>query len=287
MPLGDFRERLGQAMLSQDEARPPLPEEPSPEELQAYLGFRYVLLAPLFGIRLETLEVHTDTTDVTITADGHRLTVPVPTLRELVRERVRSEMARVRSPSPFAIDLNIVPRARAAADAGDHAQVAELLGSWPGPLSVLLRTAEGQSLTPEVRGTLASALAMLGSAYVELDRHDWAQEVLRLGIQWGQERIDVSADLFLRLGRAYVAEGRYAEAIGLMRRAVGLGAPRSEALPVLAECFLMRDHHLPAILCAEEAIAAGAEPKTVRSVRERAREHLGTAWERFRTRVGS
>ncbi|HBQ11032.1 MAG TPA: hypothetical protein DEF51_07585, partial [Myxococcales bacterium] len=135
------------------------------------------------------------------------------------------------------------------------------------------------------RATLAEALGMLGSAFVDLGRTEWAQEVLRLGIQWGQDQLEVSADLFRRLGGAYVAEERHGEAIGLFRRALALGAPRSEVLPALARSFLARDRHIAAILCAEDALAAGASQDAVRDVRTKAKEVLGTPWERFRTRV--
>ncbi|HJL18488.1 MAG TPA: tetratricopeptide repeat protein [Sandaracinaceae bacterium LLY-WYZ-13_1] len=288
LSLGEFRERLAEAMLSDDEPPPALPEgeKPDSETLQSFLGFRYVLLAPLYGMRLQTLEVDDDgRARVTLDVEGERVTLPLPELRNAIREAVREEAARHRAPSPFAIDLSVVPEAREAAAAGDHEAVSELLGSWPGPLSMLLRTAEGQTLTPEVRATLAESLGMLGSSYVALGRVEWAQEVLRLGIQWAQDQLDVSADLFRRLGSAYVAQDRYGEAIGLFRRALGLGAPRAEVLPPLARSFLERGRHLAALLCAEEALAVGADADRVEDVRRRAREVLGDAWDRFRTRV--
>lgn len=285
LSLGDFRERLADAMLSDDDAEHELAGSPDSEEIQAYIGFRYVLLAPLFGIGLEELRIDGPLVTVTITHEGVVETVPLLALRELVRARVADEAASVKAPSPFAIDLNVVPRARAAAAEGDAVRVAELLGTWPGPLSLLLRTAEGQSLAPEVRGTLAEALGMLGSAYVDLGRVGWAQEILRLGIQWGQDQLEVSANLFHRLGGAFVAEDRHGEAIGLFRRALALGAPRSEVLPVLASSFLARNRHIAALLCAEDALAAGASADAVAHVRARSRETLGDAWERFRARV--
>src|SRR5690606_3085815 len=140
------------------------------------------------------------------------------------------------------------------------------------------------SLAPEVRATLAEALGVLGSAYVELGRHEWAQEVLRLAIQWGQEQLQVSGDLFRRLGGAFVAQGRHGEAIGLLRRALGLGAPRAEVLPVLARCFLARKRYLAALLLAEDAIAAGASRESVSEVSDAASEVLGEHWARFRNR---
>ena len=81
-------------------------------------------------------------------------------------------------------NLGVTYYKRANAE-GDWEKTVELLGPWPSPLSLLLRTAEGQSLAPEVRATLARSLALLGTAYAETNRHDWAEDVMRLGIQWG------------------------------------------------------------------------------------------------------
>lgn len=288
LPLGEFRERLAQAMLSQDDdPSPELPATVDSEALQSFVGFRYVLLAPLYGIGLEELRVDGPDAVVQANIDGTSSAMSLSTLRELVRERVRQEVERHRAPSPFSIDLNLVPQARAAAEAGDSERVAELLGNWPGMLSLLLRTAEGQSLSGEVRANLAEALGMLGSAYVDLGRHEWAQEVLRLGIQWAQDQLEVSAGLFGRLAEAHLAEGRHGQAIGLFRRALALGASRSRMLPSLARCFLSRERYLAALLCADEALAAGAEAKAVAEVRTAAKEHLGDAWEKFRLRVPS
>lgn len=287
LPLGEFRERLAQAMIADDEQTPPIPEadELNSEALQALIGFRYVLLAPLYGLRLDELRVSGDRLDVRVSVNGEEIELGLEDLRRTLREAVREEAAQHRAPSPFAIDFQVVPRARAAAEAGDHQQVVDLLASWPGPLSLLLRTAEGQSLAPEVRATLAETLGMLGSAYVERGRVEWAQEILRLAIQWGQDEREVSADLFRRLGVAYVTEDRHGEAIGLFRRALGLGASPAEVLPLLALSFLKRGRHLAALLCAEDALASGAEAESVQAVREEAHRVLGEAWDRFRQRV--
>lgn len=287
LQLGEFRQRLAQAMLSDDGLVVPAPKEGADSEaIQSFIGFRYVLLAPLFGVRLDELRIRDDD-DASIVAqvDGEEHEIPLGHFRQLVREAVGEETKRNRGESPFAIDLNVVEQARAAAAAEDSDLVAELLGGWPGPLSLLLRTAEGQNLTPEVRTTLAEALGLLGTAYARLGRFDWAQEVLRLAIQWGQEQLETSADLFRRLGEAYVIQGRHGEAIGVLRRSLALGASRSELLPVLAVSFLERGRTIAALLCVEEARALGADEDDVADVRAKARTELGDAWERFRARV--
>lgn len=291
LTLADFREHLADVVLADDfepEIAPPTGRADS-EELQTFIGFRYVLLAPLFDVRLDELRVDDDgQATVLVTREGTRAELTLEELREELRDHVQAEAERHRRPqTPFSIDLNLIPQAKKALAAGDAARTAELLGAWPSPLALLLRTAEGQSLAPEVRATLAEALGVLGSAYVELGRHEWAQEVLRLAIQWGQEQLQVSGDLFRRLGGAFVAQGRHGEAIGLLRRALGLGAPRAEVLPVLARCFLARKRYLAALLLAEDAIAAGASRESVSEVRDAASEVLGEHWARFRNRVPS
>jgi tetratricopeptide (TPR) repeat protein len=288
LPLGDFRERLADVLLTGDDPELPVPSaaKPSSEEIQTFIGFRYVLLAPLFDIRLEELRIDGPEISVAATIGGERIELGLDVFREEIKDRIRAEAEKHRSTgSPFAIDLNLVPQARKALAAGDPDRVAELLGAWPGPLSLLLRTAEGAALTPEVRATLAEALGILGTSYVQLGRHEWAQEVLRLAIQWGQEQLEVAADLFRRLGAAYVAEGRHGEAIGLLRRSLGLGAPRAEVLPVLARCFLMRDRYIAALLCADDALVAGAPADLVKDVRQKSLEKLGDPWVKFRRRV--
>src|SRR5262245_11629348 len=52
MRLGEFRDRLTDALLADEEASPKLADRPTTDQLQAHIGFRYVLLAPLFGMRL-------------------------------------------------------------------------------------------------------------------------------------------------------------------------------------------------------------------------------------------
>jgi hypothetical protein len=288
--LVDFRQRVAELLQvpERDVARPELPDAGTapPEALQAYIGFRYVLLAPLFGVRLEELRVAEAGDDEVVLEDGAGLkTVGLQELREALRGLVGEEGRRAAQTTPFAIDLNVVDRAREAEERGDADAVIDLLGAWPGPLSLLLRTAEGHRLTPEVRGVIAEALGMLGSAYFEGDKADWGLEVLRLGVQWGQERQTESASLFLRMGEVHAGEGRHGEAIGVLRRALSLGAPRSRVLPKLAESFLRRGRPLPALLLLDDCSAEGFDTDPLADLRREAREALGESWEAFRARV--
>jgi hypothetical protein len=101
----------------------------------------------------------------------------------------------VRGTAPFSIDFGKVPLAEAANRDGNHDRTISLLGSWPGPLSMFMRTPRGQALGPRERATLTRALELLGVAYIGKGQVDWAEDVLRLGIQLGQET-DASGSLF-------------------------------------------------------------------------------------------
>src|SRR5262245_16030000 len=57
LPLSDLRERLGAALLAGDELEDDLSESPSHDEIRGHIGRRYLLLAPLFGLGLEAIEV--------------------------------------------------------------------------------------------------------------------------------------------------------------------------------------------------------------------------------------
>lgn len=284
MSLGDFRRRLANALIAEEDPTLGLSAQPSPEELQAFIGVRNVLLAPILGLGLDALILSDERVAVRGSVDGVPTEIELHELRRLVRDRIRHEADRYRTPTPFSIDLSLVPEAEEAARQGDAARVVALLGSWPGPLSMLLRSAEGQSMSDEARGDVARALGMLGTAYVALERSDWAEEVLRLGIQWAGDG-PAAGDLFRRMGDAYLAGGRTGESIGLFRRALALGAAPRDVLPSLARAFVERQRYLGALVCADDAVAAGASPDSVAELRARAREALGETWSRFRAHV--
>ncbi|MDH5670555.1 MAG: hypothetical protein OEZ06_00290 [Myxococcales bacterium] len=280
MTLADLRERLGSALLSPDESPEPLDNDPRTEEIRQYIGRRYLLLAPIFGIRLESLELggsepllHLDL--------GHRSEVVGATgLRDLLHNAIRSEVARVRPNQPFSIDFKKVPLAEAANDEGNYDETIALLGAWPGPLSMFLRTPQGQALGPTERSKLVRALGALGEAYVYKGQADWAEDVLRLGIQFGQE-LAASAPLFGILGRTRVSARRYGEAIGLLRRALALGGDEAEILPELARSFAARGRHVAAMACIDRALACGADPLNTEALAASAREALGDAYLRL------
>ncbi|MGD8861298.1 MAG: tetratricopeptide repeat protein [Myxococcales bacterium] len=282
MTLADLRERLGSALLSADDPGPELPDEPSAEDIRRYVGRRYLLLAPIFGIRLDSLEIGGDQEPSLRLDLGHSTeTISVDGLRDVLHNAIRSELARARPNQPFSIDFKKVPVAEEANMRGDFDETIALLGAWPGPLSMFLRTPQGQALGVPERTKLVRALGALGEAYLRSGQGEWAEDVLRLGIQFGQE-LDASGPLFALLGQSRVETGRYGEAIGLLRRALSLGTDRRMVLADLARCFAERGRNVAAIACLDEARQLGIEGPEAETLRSQVLEALGEPYERFR-----
>jgi tetratricopeptide (TPR) repeat protein len=204
-------------------------------------------------------------------------------LRDVIHNAIRSEIARARPSQPFSIDFKKLPVAEAANTRGDYDETIALLGAWPGPLSMFLRTPQGQALGSAERSKLVRALCALGEAYLRKRQVEWAEDVLRLGIQFGQE-LSAAAPLFGLLGRVRVENERYGEAIGLLRRGLSLGADKRDLLPLLARCFIERRRYVAAMACVADAASAGADEASVGELRARVREALGDAFERYAAR---
>lgn len=281
LPLGELRLRLCATMLGADPVAPELSDEPDVEELQRFVGMRYVLIAPLFDIGLRELIVDEGPVGIVVEFGGSVEEVPLAQLREAIRARVRQ--VAMGTQQPFSLDFAILDEVLDAAEKEEHGKIIELIGSWPGPLSMLLRSAEGQELDLVTRGRIARALGALGSALHANGAADQGDEVMRLAIQWGQDS-DVAGEVFMRLGATYAANERFGEAIGLLRRSIALGGSRVAILPSLAECYFERGRFVAAAASAQEAIDLGRED--AEEVLDRAVAKLGVEkWTRFREAV--
>ncbi|NUP13857.1 MAG: hypothetical protein HOW73_48095 [Polyangiaceae bacterium] len=287
LTLGDFRQRLVGALLTDDTSLPPPTSDADVEQLQQHIGVRYLLLAPIYGYSLRRLIVTPASKDVSASSqlvlshDGDELILDLNEFRTRVRTHVREELERASMGHRSAIDLTKVGEAELAAETGDHTRVLQLLASWPAPLAIFLRTPEGQMLAPEARSLIAKGLGLLGTACVELGEPQQGEEVLRLGIQYAQDG-PVASDLFRRLGQAMISTGRHGEAIGPLRRSISLGAPPKLVWPMLARAFLERERYLAALTCVRESRSAGVEePELVQEVR-RIEEKLGSALTKWR-----
>jgi hypothetical protein len=281
LTLGDFRHRLVNALVI-DEPHGPAPKRATDlEAVQLHVGVRYLLLAPLYGYALRELRVGADGSNIVLAHDGIEETYPLPAFRARIRTHVREELERVRRPAArSAIDLSRVNEAQAATARGDHVRVLELLGAWPAPLAIFLRTPEGQLLNPEARATIARGLGLLGSACIALGEGIKGEEILRLGIQYAAEG-EAAPDLFLRLGEAMLGDGRAGEAIGPLRRGANLGANPARVWALLARAFATRGRSLAALGAVLEARAAGAPETELEAVVETVKEALGAAYARW------
>lgn len=279
--LGEFRDRLGHT-LTETEAEPIyLPSDPSADDVRACIGRRYLLLAPVFGIRLSLLHVDDEEPMVEVDLGHASEKISVQGLRDILDNAVRSEVTRAKPPAPFSIDFKKIPLADEANQRGEYSETIALLGAWPGPLSMFLRTPQGQALGRNERQKLVKALGLLGDAYLQKQQTDWAEDVLRLGIQFGQE-LEAAGPLFGLLGRVRVSNARYGEAIGLLRRALSLGGDRATLLVDLAQCFSARERYVAALACLEDATAAGAKGERIDSLRIDVERALGPAYQRYR-----
>ena len=287
LTLGDFRRRLVGALLVEDDRDDlTLVASPSVDEIQLFIGVRYLLLAPLYGYSLRRLVVERNSrrggSDASIVAmhEGQEEVHPLLQFRQRIRSFVREEVERVASGRRNAIDLAKVAEAEVAFEAGDMQKVIALLGSWPAPLAIFWRQPEGQMLSTDARGLIAKGLGFLGTACARQCEVEQAEEVFRLGIQYAQEGL-AAAELFLRLGDAMLASGRPGEAIGALRRALAFGMGPRDIMPRLSLAFVEREKFVAAYACVRAALEAGVPELELVSVMRRIESALGqplTAW---------
>jgi hypothetical protein len=276
LTLVDFRHRLVGALLTEDATPAPPERDTDLEAIQLHIGVRYLLLAPLYGYSLRKLLVDSKSSRLLLLRDGVEETHELNEFRARVRSHVRDELDRASAGSRSAIDLTKVAEAETAAGRGDHARVLQLLGAWPAPLAIFLRTPEGQMLTPEARGLIAKGLGLLGTACVKLGEEHQGEEVMRLAVQYAQDGSS-AAEIFRRLGEAMLEDGRAGEALGPLRRAANLGASPRQIWPLLARAFVRRKKFVAALACIREARTAGVpDADMVAEIRE-VEAVLGTA----------
>ncbi len=287
LSLSEFRLRLVSALVTEEPIGPPPRRETDIEAVQFHIGVRYLLLAPLYGYALRELSVDDEGSRIKLFHDGVEELYSLGAFRARLRTHVREELERVARPqSRSAIDLTRFNEAEQAAARGDHVRVLELLGSWPAPLAIFLRTPEGQTITPETRALIANALGLLGSACVSLGEISKGEEVLRLAVQYAGDG-NAAATAYFRLGDAMMLDGRAGEAIAPLRRAANLGAPGEQVWPLLAQAFVQRGRLLAAYAAALEGRAAGAPASVLEPVLRQVTLGLGSPFERAQSSIES
>jgi tetratricopeptide (TPR) repeat protein len=277
--LPEFRETVARLLLTPLQAAS-LAEDPDVEELQAHIGGRYMLEAALFAVRPIELRHELGLSEITLEFNGVRHVLSLEDFRDVIDERVRAELGLGQKDDGMAIDLSLVDQAeRANADENWGTTIA-MLTPWLTPISMLLRTGEANELGEDVHRRLSDGLDLLGTAYANIGDLDAANEVLRLGVQWAGES-SKAADLFLALGRASVAGEKHGEAIGLLRRAIRLGAAEEVAMPLLAKSLAARDQALAAMVCLVRARELGADEDIAAEIQPGLAARFGDAWSRF------
>lgn len=287
LTLADFRRRLVSALVAHEPTGPAPARETDTEALQLHIGVRYLLLAPLFGYSLAELQVDDAGSELRLLRDGVEESYDLDAFRVRLRAHVREELDRISrgGNNRGAIDLARVAEAEQAAARGDQVRVLELLGAWPAPLAIFLRTPEGQMLNADARATIARGLGMLGSACVSLGEVGKGEEVLRLAVQYAGDG-PAAPEIFTRLGEAMLDDERAAEAIGPLRRAANLGAKPEVIWPLLARAFSDRGRHLAALGAIEEARAAGVEEAALTDATGRVESALGESLSGWRRALG-
>jgi len=277
LTLGDFRRRLIAALLTEEAHGPPPVRENDTEAIQFFIGVRSLLLAPLYGYSLQRLSFLADSTaKLELFHDGIEETFELPAFRTRLRTHVREELDRIASGSRGTIDLTRVAEAELAAQEGNHLRVRQLLGTWPAPLSIFLRTPDGQLLGSDARTLIAKGLGMLGTACESTGDLSQGEEIFRLGIQYAQDSA-AAGDIFFRLGNALLNNERPGEAIAALRRALHWKAPGSLVWPLLARAFIQRQRYVAAVACLREAVAAGTPESELINEQRSVEEALGPA----------
>ncbi|MBL8683786.1 MAG: hypothetical protein JNK05_31730 [Myxococcales bacterium] len=266
------------------EAEPPastVDHTSTPDALRSYIGPRTVLLAPLFGLSLNELRIAPDgDARVVVSHDGIEETVALKQLRRFLRQRVVEVLQADAGRGQVAIELTQADLARTALDEGRPEEAVARLVSWLAPLTVFHRTAEGQALDRATRARLARALGTLAEAFGRLRRVDERQEVLRLSLQYALDG-DAAPMLYLSLASAMVDEGRHAEAIGPLRRALALGGEQSVVLPLLGLAYVRSGRATAALGCLRALRAMESSDPRLEALERELRAALGSAMESF------
>ncbi|MBK7581687.1 MAG: hypothetical protein IPI67_15945 [Myxococcales bacterium] len=285
LTLADFRRRLVAALVTEEPIAPPPARPTDTEAVQLHVGVRYLLLSPLYGYSLTKLTIEAGESHVDLLHDGIEERYELGELRARIRTHVREELDRIQRGGRSAIDLGRITEAEAAEKRGESLRVIELLGAWPAPLAIFLRTPEGQLLAPDTRALISRGLGYLGSACIALSEVQKGEEILRLAIQYAGDG-PAAPEIYLRLGESMVKSERHGEAIGPLRRAMNLGAEGARVWPLLARALAARGRLVAAYGAVLEAQAAGVNGSTLDISLERIKKGLGPTLDGWRKLVG-
>jgi len=280
LPVGEFRLRLAQALIQRRIERKPASLPLSPQAAAEMVGRDLILLAPLFGISLQRLVL----ADVAprparallgFLSDSGFSFMELEEFERFLKQKVRRDVSGAME-EPLRLDLSAVHHARVAAEAGDVDAVVGLLENWPGLLVTLQRTPVLHQLDDRQIDLIAEGLRLLGDAFKTRGRRGWSEEIFRLGLQFVREG-QAAGLLYQRLGVLLCEDGRFGEAIGLLRRAQGLGVEERQVSPHLGRAFLRREKLVAAAALLEGAWAQGVETAELLADLDEVRQRLAAA----------
>jgi tetratricopeptide (TPR) repeat protein len=272
-PPSTLRNEVLATLLGDADPNAPLPEKPDADALRAFIGQRYLLLAPLFGLALRRLLVDPDgEARAVVGHDGIEEIVPVKQLRRFLRARIVDVLQGGRSRA-VSIDLEQAAEARVAFDEGRYDEVVGKLAGWVAPLMMYHRTPEGAALDASTRADISRALGVLGRTFHKLGRADESEETLRLAVQYAHDS-PAAGEMYRTLARTMIDDGRFGEAIAPLRRALSVDAEAGATLVDLARCYVKIGKSVAALACVRQARDRGAD---VEAVEKDVRAALGSS----------
>jgi len=281
MSLEEFRKTLVLSILSPDTDSPSRLTQPVTREgITRILGVRYFLLAPLYAMKLKRLFVLDasrgfDGYIVEVEREGklHEWTIPV--FRENLRKLVAREEVREKEPLGRFTQESI-SQAEKALEAGNPSNALEHLRDWILFVRNYRITGGIAQLLHEPDAHFERGLLLSGRAYRLLKRNRISEDILRFSIQLLPTARKKPIFLY-ELALIMIAEGRFGEAIGPLRKAQKLGIPKSLIFPLLGRAFLECDRSVAAFLILGELNREGLLDEESKRWYDEARRKLGDA----------
>ena len=269
-----IRAEVMAALLGDSDKVQALDPKPDAAALREFVGQRYLLLAPLFGLTMRQLLVpDAGEARIVVLHDGVEEIVLLRQLRRFLRARVIDTLQGGKNQG-VSIDLEQAEVARKAFLAGRYDDVVGRISPWVAPLMVYHRTPEGAALDIPTRAEIAKALGTLGQAYSKLGRADESEETLRLAVQYAHDG-PAAGDLYRVLAATMIETGRESEAIGPLRRAVALDPVSGGPMIELARCYLKGGRAVAAYGCIREARDRHVAPDALAAIEAEVRAALG------------
>jgi tetratricopeptide (TPR) repeat protein len=283
MSLEEFRKTLVLSILSPDTDSPVTLTQPVTREgITKILGVRYFLLSPLYSMKLKRLFV----LDASLGFDGYMVEVEregklnewtIPVFRESLRKLVAREEVREKEPLGRFTQESI-SQAEKALEAGNPSNALEHLRDWILFVRNYRITGGIAQLLHEPDAHFERGLLLSGRAYRLLKRNRISEDILRFSIQLLPTARKKPIFLY-ELALIMIAEGRFGEAIGPLRKAQKLGIPKSLIFPLLGRAFLECGRTVAAFLVLGELNREGLLDEESKRWYDDARRRLGDAVE--------